>query len=394
MLELNKIYHGDNLYYLESMPDECIDLVYIDPPFGTQTLQKSRTWNERVQGAVFYDLWGGGVHGYMQFLSERLKHLHRVLKPTGSLFLHLDWRMAHYAKVELDKIFGISNFVNEIIWFYKTGGMSKRWLGRKHDTILFYGKSKNYKFNPLKEKSYLAHKYGFSNVDIKEDGGGFYTLVGLRDVWDIPALRGNQPETLGYPTQKPLALLEKIVAIASDEGDVVLDCFCGCGTAVEAAYKLGRDWIGIDASMLACKEIKKRMREKQKVVVDIQRQVITKAQFMKLEPFEFEKAAVRAVGGVPNTKQVGDDGVDGVLSSDWTPIQVKKSERIGRPVLDAFHKHIAKHKAKRGVIIALSFGKGIKEERARLEREEGFDIQLLTLDKVIKGNYREGQKLL
>lgn len=394
MLELNKIYHGDNLYYLESMPDECIDLVYIDPPFGTQTLQKSRTWNERVQGAVFYDLWGGGVHGYMQFLSERLRHLHRVLKPTGALFLHLDWRMAHYAKVELDKIFGIGNFVNEIIWFYKTGGMSKRWLGRKHDTILFYGKSKKYRFNLQKEKSYLAHKYGFSNVEIKEDENGFYTLVGMRDVWDIPALRGNQPETLGYPTQKPLALLERIVAIASSEGDVVLDCFCGCGTAVEAAHKLGRDWIGIDASMLACKEIKKRMREKQKVVVEIQKQVMTKAQFMKLEPFEFEKAAVRAIGGVPNTKQVGDDGVDGVLSSDWTPIQVKKSERIGRPVLDAFHKHIAKHKAKRGVIIALSFGRGIKEERARLEREDGFDIQLLTLDNVIKGNYREGQKLL
>jgi len=145
MLELNKIYHGDNLPYLENMPDECIDLVYIDPPFCTQALQKSKTWNEKVQGAVFYDLWGGGAHGYMSFLSNRLHHIRRILKPTGSLFLHLDYRMAHYAKVELDKIFGIKNFNNEIIWCYSTSGRAPRgkrnkWA-QKHDTILWYAKN-------------------------------------------------------------------------------------------------------------------------------------------------------------------------------------------------------------------------------------------------------------
>lgn len=410
MLELNKIYHGDNLSYLESMPDECIDLVYIDPPFGTQTLQKSKTWNEKVQGAVFYDLWGGGVHGYMQFLSARLRHIHRILKPTGSLFLHLDYRMAHYAKVELDKIFGMNNFVNEIIWCYQGAGQSKRHFKRKHDTILFYGKSKKYQFNwrevgiKIGEKQRVKYtskdEKGYYKSYRHKDGKVYKKyfdeneIMPQLDYWTDVSIIQSHKERLGYPTQKPLALLERIIKCASNEGDVVLDCFCGCGTTIEAAHELGRDWIGIDASMLACKEMKKRMKARQKVIVDIKKQAMTKAEFMKLEPFEFEKAVVRAIGGVANTCQVGDDGVDGILSSDWTPIQVKKSEKIGRPVLDSFHKHIVKHKANRGIIIALSFGKGIKEEKARLEREEDFDIQLLTLDDVIKGNYREEQKLI
>ena len=412
MLELNKIYHGDNLSYLGNMPDECIDLVYIDPPFGTQTLQKSKTWNKEVQGAVFYDLWGGGVHGYMSFLSDRLRHIHRILKPTGSLFLHLDYRMAHYAKVELDKIFGINNFNNEIIWCYSTSGRASRgkrnrWA-QKHDTILWYAKNiKQFKADctvPVSDAYIESH---YRQVDskgrkcrVRVDAGKervYYPDEGINgnDWWaDIPYVNSQAKDRMGYPTQKPLELLERIIESASNEGDIVLDCFCGCGTTIEAAHKLGRDWIGIDASLLACREMKKRMKANQKMLVDIKRQAMTKAEFMKLEPFEFEKTAVRAVGGIANTRQVGDDGVDGILSSDWTPIQVKKSENIGRPVLDSFYKHIAKHKANRGVIIALSFGKGIKEERARLEREESFDIQLLTLNDVIRGNYREEQKLL
>ena len=426
MLEANKIYHGDNLSYLENMPNKCIDLVYIDPPFGTQTLQKSRTWNEKIQGAVFYGLWSGGVHGYMQFLSGRLRHIHRILKPSGSLFLHLDWRMAHYAKIELDKIFGMKNFINEIIWHYDKWTNAASHFQKNHDTILYYAKHKGkHTFNKLYSSKISPHyeKGYHTNVVKSGDNGRLrqlivydpikakkqiesdkfdkvvyrdkQTKVALPDVWQIPIINPMAKERLGnYPTQKPLVLLERIVESASNKGDLVMDCFCGCGTTIEAAYKLGRDWIGIDASMLACKEMQKRMKERQKTIVPIHKQILTKDEFMKLSPFEFEKATVRAIGGVANTKQVGDDGVDGMLSSDWTPIQVKKSENIGRPVLDAFYKHISEHKAKRGVIIALSFSKGIKEEKARLEREKSFDIQLLTLDNIIKGNYREEQKLI
>ena len=140
---------------LPDMPDECLDLIYIDPPFGTQSLWKSKAFKENVQELQFYDIWGKGVNGYINFMVERLRQMHRLLKPTGSLFVHLDWRMSHYIKIELDKIFGVknpassnTNFINEIIWNYQTGGAGKKSLAKKHDTILWYSKTKQYKFYP------------------------------------------------------------------------------------------------------------------------------------------------------------------------------------------------------------------------------------------------------
>ena len=121
-----------------------------------------------------------------------------------------------------------------------------RWFSRKHDIILFYSKADAYTFRPQREKSYLTHKYGFSNIDIEQDAGGYYRMVAMRDVWDIAALRGNQPEAVGYPTQKPLALYERIIRAASNEGDVVLDPFCGSGTTAVAAERLGRRWLAMD----------------------------------------------------------------------------------------------------------------------------------------------------
>ena len=148
----------------------------------------------------------------------------------------------------MDALFGWRNFVNEVLWLYKTGGMSKRWFGRKHDNILFYAKGREYVFNPQREKSYLSHKYGFSNVKILQDGQGIYTMVGMRDYWDIPALRGNQPETVGYPTQKPVALYERIISASSNNGDIVLDPFAGCATTLVAAERVNggakRDHLG------------------------------------------------------------------------------------------------------------------------------------------------------
>ena len=142
---LNNIYHGDNLYYLQDMPDNLIDLIYIDPPFGTQTLWKSNAFREKVQDLQFYDVWGGGLNGYVEFMRERLNQMHRVLKPTGVLCVHLDWRMAHYIKVELDKIFGVknpalsnTNFLNEIIWCYSNSGRAQKGFCKKHDSILVY----------------------------------------------------------------------------------------------------------------------------------------------------------------------------------------------------------------------------------------------------------------
>ena len=253
------------------MNSETVHLIATDPPFN-----KSRdfhaTPDSLARGARFTDRWnwdrdvhpdwveqikddwpavrsvvetarasyGNDMAAFLCWLGVRLVEMHRVLRPDGSLYLHIDHTAHAYVKTLLDAIFGHRNFRNEIVWFYKTGGVSRRWFGKKHDTLLLYSKSDSYVFNPQKEKSYLSHKYGFSNVEIHADHGGYYTMVGMRDVWDIPALRGNQPETTGFPTQKPLALYERIIKVSSNPDDIVLDPFVGCATTPVAAERLGR----------------------------------------------------------------------------------------------------------------------------------------------------------
>lgn len=275
--ENRTLFHGDNLGFLRAMNSESVDLVATDPPFN-----KGRDFHATPEslaaGAKFQDRWSwerdvheewtdriaddhprlmGAIESarhahsddmgaYMCFMAVRLLELRRVLRPTGSIYLHCDPTASHYLKVIMDAIFGWRNFINEVLWLYKTGGMSKRWFGRKHDIVLLYGKTGKYTFNPLKEKSYLSHKYGFSNVEILQDENGFYTLAGMRDYWDIPALRGNQPENVGYPTQKPVALYERMIRASSNEGNIVLDPFAGCATTLVAAESLNRQWVGMD----------------------------------------------------------------------------------------------------------------------------------------------------
>ena len=275
----------DNLTVLRQMDSGMVDLIYLDPPFNS-----NRNYAAPIDsaagdvGAFFSDMFarddrlklmqdeilsvnpavfsvihaagksrGASARSYLTFMATRLMEMHRVLKETGSIYLHCDPTMSHSLKLVMDAVFGAANFRNEIAWCYRTGGVSKKWFGRKHDIILFYVKNENsrYVFNPVKERSYLAHRYGFSNVEIHEDDGRYYTEIYCRDHWDIPALRGNHPESVGYPTQKPLALLRRVVKASSNPGDIVLDPFCGCGTACVAAQELNRKWIGIDAACAA-----------------------------------------------------------------------------------------------------------------------------------------------
>jgi len=299
---MGKLFYGDNLDILRrKIKDESVDLCYIDPPFNSKR-NYNQIYNrvgkeDRAQAQAFTDTWVWDDHAvagfdeilanaegrfqpqlvelikgldsvlgrdsllaYIVSMALRVTELHRVLKPTGSLYLHCDPTASHYLKLVLDAAFS-GHFLNEIVWQYKTGGMSKRWFGRKHDTIFFYSKTKDYFYKPLREKSYLAHKYGFTNVEIKQDQGGYYTMVGMRDVWDIPALRGNQPETLGYPTQKPEAILERIIEASSEEGDTVLDAYCGCGTTVAVAQRLKRKWIGMDITYQSIALILRRLEK-------------------------------------------------------------------------------------------------------------------------------------
>lgn len=227
------------------------DMIYMDPPFFT---------NRAIfrNGAAYNDRWES-IEEYVRWLSERFTAARKLLRDTGTIFVHMDWHAVHYAKVLLDEIFGYSNFLNEIIWYYRTGGVSKRHLSRKHDNILVYAKSGRHHFYRIMEKSYVKYRYGFSNTDIRFDGRGYYTMVNCRDVWDIPALRGNHPEYLGFPTQKPLALAQRIVACSTRKGNLVGDFFCGSGTLALAAAMNGRRVFAFDSSPSAFKLTSKRL---------------------------------------------------------------------------------------------------------------------------------------
>ncbi len=259
---------GDNLPFLRAIAEQSIHLIATDPPFNKDrdfgaAFRDRWSWNRDARAEWIDDIKGScpalwsvietarrtadaSMSAYLCWLGIRLLEMHRVLRGDGSLYLHIDHSAQAYVKLALDAVFGLDNFRNEIVWYYKTGGLSKRWFGRKHDSILFYSKSDSYTFNPQQEKSYLSHKYGFSNISLDEDDGGVYRMAAMRDVWDIPALRGNQPEATGYPTQKPLALYERIIRASSKESDIVIDPFCGSGTTVVAAERLGRRWLAAD----------------------------------------------------------------------------------------------------------------------------------------------------
>lgn len=245
---------GDALQVAPTLAPQSAQLLYLDPPFFS-----GRVRQNQPGGARFDDRWPGGLAAYLAFLRQLIEVAAPLVARRGVIALHLDWRACHHARLELDRVFGPRSFVNEIVWAYRTGGAGKRHLARKHDTILVYAGGKDWKFHVVREKSYLAHKYGFSNVKIYQDERGPYTMTALRDVWDIPALRGNQPEAVGWPTQKPLALLKRLVECFTDPDDLVVDLCCGSGTSLVAARQLGRRALGVDASARAIATARARL---------------------------------------------------------------------------------------------------------------------------------------
>ena len=278
------LHHGDNLTILrERIADASVDLVYLDPPFNSG--QAYYATGRRDEGPRFNDRWewdataivtacesvppavadvlralerivgAGSDVAYCAFLAPRLAQCARVLRPTGNLYLHVDVRMSHYLRLMLDALFGRANFRNEIAWAYRTGGAGKRNFARKHDAILFYGASARAVFHPQYER--VRYRKPFFSAQRDEEG--WYADVLLRDVWEIPAVINVSAERSGYPTQKPLALLERIVIASSSAGDVVLDPFCGSGTTLVAAQKNGRSWIGIDAAEAALQVAAQRL---------------------------------------------------------------------------------------------------------------------------------------
>ena len=294
---VNRLYFGDCLDVLrEDVKDESVDLVYLDPPFNSKRLynafigdaqwvafEDTWRWSEAVEdfhevarapGPLADTIEGlrkilgeGASLAYVSYMANRLLECHRVLKPTGSLYLHCDPTMNYLLRMVLDAIFGRKRLQNEIIWHYTTSsGKPKKHFIKNTDTIYFYSKTTKSRFNTIREpwpestlRKWQRDEHGIYRTN---NGKRYYINPdGKRadNVWKI-TLSSRSTERVGYPTQKPLALLRRIIEASSNPGDVVLDPFCGCGTTVHAAQELGRQWAGVDICVTACQVIEKRLR--------------------------------------------------------------------------------------------------------------------------------------
>lgn len=249
------------------LADGSLDLIYLDPPFGTGETKRALTGRNGRFGLngvpVYADprqpAGAPAGAGLSPWLADLLIECKRLLRPGGALFLHLDYRTSHRARCFLDDLFGEAGFRNEIIWQYATGGIATRWFARKHDTILYYCNGPGHTFHRLKEKKYLAHRMCRAGVEEFHDEKGWYRYRSLDDVWNVPWLTADAKERTGYPSQKPLALLERILLAASNPGDRVADFCCGSGTTAVAAQRLGRRWFACDSSDLAIRIARGRL---------------------------------------------------------------------------------------------------------------------------------------
>ena len=242
----NYIVVGDCLEWLDFIPANSVDLCYIDPPFFSNN-NYELLWGNGYELRSFKDRWKGTIKSYITWMEERVRKIHRTLKDTGSILLHCDWHASHRLRVILDDVFGEKNFVNEIVWCYLGGGASKRWFSRKHDTIFLYSKNNHYKFNTLKElrsKKSLKRLENPNGARIDKNKTINWDKRNIVSHWsDIQILNPMSKERIGYRTQKPEALLERIIKSCSNKGDLVLDCFGGGGTTASVAYQLNRQFI-------------------------------------------------------------------------------------------------------------------------------------------------------
>lgn len=291
----NTLFTGDNLFVLKGLNSKSVDLIYLDPPFNSKRMY-SAPIGSKAAGSSFKDMWtwsdineaylenliqnypslvnfiksvssisGDDMTAYLTYMAQRIIEMHRILKDTGSFYLHCDPTASHYLKIILDEIFGKENFQNEIIWQYYMGGKPSKAFARKHDVILFYSKSnnKNRYFEKIKVKRYLDFKPSLKDESKEAESGkdefGYYSVIQCPDVWQIKSVFNMSKEATGYPTQKPLDLLKRIILASTKSNDIVLDPFCGCATTCVAAQQLGRKWIGIDIEEKAVEVLIERL---------------------------------------------------------------------------------------------------------------------------------------
>jgi len=453
----NRLILGDNLEIMKTLESESVDLIYLDPPFFSNRNYEV-IWGDEGEMRSFEDRWAGGIDHYIAWLKERVQLMYRLLKPTGSIFLHCDWHADAYIRVLiLDKIFGEQNLRNHIVW-RRTNAKSNiaQKLGIVTDSILFYSKSDMFKPNILynetssaqlsrykqederglyrcenlttpgrarqfvwrgvhpgenrswcfaEEKLEELYNQGLivlqKNGQPRKDGLKKYLSDSegsvLNNLWDdIDRVGNTSKERIGYPTQKPEALMERIIRMASNEGDIVLDPFMGGGTTIAVAEKLNRQWIGIDQSVMAVKVSDIRLQKQATMFSSVYTRHLHKYDYDTLrhkDSFEFESWIIQQFGGSHNVKQRGDFGIDGT-TSEGVPIQVKRSDNVNRNVVDnfmsaaerfdqrLFETNIAEGKPI-GTIIAFSFGKGAVEEVARLKNNKNATVQLVRVDEIV-----------
>jgi site-specific DNA-methyltransferase (adenine-specific) len=466
-------------------------LIYIDPPFNSNRNYEV-FWGETKEKRAFEDRHES-TQAYIEFMRPRCVELARVLKKTGSFYYHCDWHASHYVKVMLDQIFGANNFQSEIIWRRNLAkGLAFIGFPKNHDSIFYYGGGEELTFNrPFLEydldhlDAKTAEKYSLRDADGRryqltsllnpsQDRPNLtYEFLGVKRVWrwtkermeesykrglvvqpapgrvprfkryldeqdgrpldtiwtDIPPINSQSAERLGYPTQKPLPLLDRIVKASSNENDIVLDAFCGCGTAIVAAETLKRQWIGIDISPTACRVMAKRLRkdcglhENEKlwqagrgfVVRDLP---WSEEKLRQLPPFEFENWAVIALGGIGNKAKVGDMGIDGRIypvsamevrraaketrervaeaqelsfMDLWYPIQVKQKDKTGRPDIDAFEAMMTREDRIKGFFVSFDYTADALTEIARFFRSSHRVIVPFTVQEILED--RIAQKL-
>ncbi len=467
------LYFGDNLEILrKKIPDEAFDLIYLDPPFNSnrnynvlfkeglqdspaqvQAFEDSWHWNEdskhtfdylvtkstsdisNLMQALEKMIGHNDMIAYLTMMTARLIELHRVLKNTGSIYLHCDPTASHYLKIVMDAIFGKQNFLNEIVWCYNVGGKSKEHWARKHDIILFYSKTDKYFFDGLAVgiQRETGNKSFGGKIGIDEEGrryqdklvkatGKYYRYYldepKIPEDWwvGINSIQSQSAERLGYPTQKPEALLERIIKASSKEGDWVLDPFCGCGTTVSVSERLKRNWVGIDITTLAINLIKRRLRDQFGLGV---KQIITdglpndlagaKEMFAK-DAFQFEYWALDLIDAMPgpgkskDNMRGADKGIDGIVTfikgttngkTEYGKAIVQiKGGGVHRNDIATLKGDIEREKADCGILITL-------EPQTRPMIQEAIDagkfevifgnkfefpkIQILTIEEILKG---------
>lgn len=435
---VGRLYYGDNLNILRHKSEhgefdyigtESIDVIYLDPPFQSgrnyNMIFRDREKYSDAQVMAFADTWkwtqntsalhnenllnpgipeatktalrmycgddsGQGILGhsemaaYLTNMAPRLYELMRPLKSTGSMFLHCDPRASHYIKTILDTIYGLENFRAEIIWHYGLGAANrKRDFLTKHDVILVYSKTQNYKFRMIRGEPTPQMLAKYCHFDdngryMMSYGRKYYMKGGkpLDDVWDIPALSPTDSERLGYPTQKPLRLLERIILGSTDPGDTVLDPFCGCGTATEASQKLGRNWIGIDLTHLAINLIRNRLSKYKDAQFDVIGEPVDVAGASALadgDKYQFQWWALSLINALPykHKKKGKDDGIDGILT-------------VVNPVARKTYTLIVSVKG--GRVITPSM---VRDLKGTVEREKGHGGIFITLKEPSDGMRKE-----